>query len=436
MTLIDEVVGFIAQKDALELLRYFWYFILFDFTRYLLLDLALISYFITRHGRRGRERVVARQRLFAQRPLVTVMAPGKNEGAHIPALVESLARQTYRHVELIVVDDGSTDDTPAICRDLLAQGRIQGFFRNGVRGGKASAANLALRYSKGEYVIHLDADTHLAEDAVEKILLPFFISERVGAVAGDVRVANLKTSLASGLQAIEYMKGISVGRTVHSMLGTLRIVSGAFGAFRRDLLVRLGGWDVGPGLDGDLTMKIRKLHLDVAFEPEAICYTNVPVSFARLARQRYRRDRSLIRFRTRRHVDFLVPDRNFRLRNFVSSFENIFFNVVLDLKWWIYIVQIGLFMTAHLKLILLVNFLLYLTSASIQFLLSLALYGHTARRQEIALVWLLPLVPIYTGYFLRIVRTYAYLMEWLFKASYLDAWNPWKTSRVAHEENL
>jgi biofilm PGA synthesis N-glycosyltransferase PgaC len=436
MTLIDDVIAFISHKDAFELLKYFWYFVLFDFTRYLLLDLALISYFITRQGRARLERLEARKRLYGESPLVTVMAPGKNEGRHIPALAASLARQTYKHVELIVVDDGSTDETPAICRDLLAKGALQGFFRNDARGGKASAANLALRYSKGKYVVHLDADSHLADDALEKVLLPFYLRPNVGAVAGDIRVANLKTSLASGLQAIEYMKGIAVGRTVHSMLGTLRIVSGAFGAFRKDLLDRLGGWDVGPGLDGDLTLKLRKLHYEIVFEPEAICYTNVPEKFTQLGRQRYRWDRSLIRFRTRRHADIFRPDSNFSPRNFVSSLENVFFNVVLDVKWWIYITQIAFFMTDQLKMILVVNFLLYLTSAIVQFLLAMALYGKSLRRSELSLVWLLPLMPIYTGYFLRIVRTYAYLMEWLFKASYLDRWNPWKTSQVARQENL
>lgn len=436
MTLIDEVIAFIGQKDAFELLKYFWYFVLFDFTRYLLLDTVMISYFITRHGKARQVREEARKRLFGEFPLVTVMAPGKNEGRHIPALVASLGRQTYKHVELIVVDDGSTDDTPAICRDLLAKGMLQGFFRNDVRGGKASAANLALRYSKGQYVVHLDADSHLANDAIEKILLPFYLQRNVGAVAGDIRVANLNASLASGLQAIEYMKGIAVGRTVHSMLGTLRIVSGAFGAFRKDILDRLGGWDVGPGLDGDLTLKIRKLHYDIVFEPEAICYTNVPEKFSQLGRQRYRWDRSLVRFRIRRHADIFRPDQNFTLRNFVSSMENVFFNVVLDIKWWIYIFQIAFFMTDQIKMILVINFLLYFTSASIQFLLSLVLYGRTVRREELSLVWLLPLVPLYTGYYLRIVRTYAYLMEWLFKASFLDRWNPWKTSRVVERDNL
>ena len=434
MTLVDEVIIFITRKDAAELLKYFWYFLLFDFPRYVLLDIGIVFYFITRHGRAARTREQARKQLFTDAPLVSVIAPGKNEGRHIPALVASLGRQTYSNYELIVVDDGSSDDTPEICRRLLAAGALQAFFRNDERGGKASAANLALRYSSGQYVVHLDADSHLADDAIEKVILPFYLRRDVGAVAGDIRVANLDASLTASMQAIEYMKGISVGRTVHSMLGTLRIVSGAFGAFRKDILDRLGGWDVGPGLDGDLTVRIRKLQYDVVFEPEAVCYTNVPERIEQLARQRYRWDRSLVRFRIRRHGDIFRPDRNFRLRNFMSSLENVYFNVALDVKWWLYNSQVVFFATDQVKIILLVNFLVYFASAGIQFFLALALYGRTMRRSELGLIWMLPLVPPYICYFLRVVRTYAYLMEWLFKVSYFDRWNPWKTSRILERE--
>lgn len=436
MQWLDEIVGFVLARDALELIAVFWYFLFFDFTRYLLLDgVLLVVYMFSRRGLRA-TKALARRQLLAELPLVSVIAPGKNEGKHIPALVESLERQTYPNIEIVVVDDGSDDDTAQICRRLERAGRIDRFFRNDVRGGKASAANLALHYCRGDYVVHLDADCRLRHDSIENILLPFFWRPNVGAVAGDIRVDNIDAGFAPSLQAIEYMKGISVGRAVGSMLGILRIVSGAYGAFRRDLIDRIKGWDVGPGLDGDITLKIRKLHHEVHFEPDAVCYTNVPDSFVRLARQRYRWDKSLIRFRLRKHFDLLLPSANFRWRNFFSSAENLFFNLVLDIKWWIYIVQIVFFYTEWLPYIFTINYVLYLCASSMQFVFACVFYGSTLRRSELALAAFLPLVPIYTGLYLRLVRSYAYLMEFFFKTSYHDPWNPWKTSRVVRDQDL
>lgn len=409
---------------------------MFDFTRYVLLDLVLIPRYLWRRQRDATFHRHARRNLFSERPLVSVIAPGKNEGKHIPKLTESLAQQTYKNIEIIIVDDGSNDDTPHICRRLLAAGRIDRFIRNEVRGGKASAANTALNYVQGKYVVHLDADSHLANDAIEQILLPFYMDGRIAAVGGDIRVANNLLSFSTRLQTIEYLKSLTTGRTVSSELGILRIIAGAFGAFRTDILLRLGGWDVGPGLDGDITVKIRKLGYRVMHCPEAACYTNVPDNFRKLARQRYRWDRSMVRFRMRKHVDILLPTANFQIKNFIASAENIFYNFVLDIKWWFYIIQLSVFFPHHLAVVMVVNYGLYTLAAAIEFCMAMLLLGKSRRPVEIAMSWYLPLTPLYTGLYLRTVRTFAYIMELLHKASYSDRWNPWKVSSIAKKNKL
>lgn len=404
-----------------------------DMTRYLFLDFIVLLIYIPKRKKNRNKFEAARRRLFQQRPLVSVIVPGKNEGKHIPKLCRTLSRQTYKRMETIIVDDGSDDDTPLIGRRLQREGKITLFIRNEFRGGKASAANTALRYCKGKFVVHIDADSHLADDALEKILTPFFMDDRIGAVGGDVRVANINASMATNFQTIEYLKSITTGRTVTSELGILRIIAGAHGAFRRDVLCRLGGWDIGPGLDGDITYKIRKIGYKVVHEPFAVCYTNVPNSFRKLARQRFRWDRSLVRFRVRKHRDILLPSKNFRLRDFFASLDNIFFNLLLDLKWWIYIVQLFILGASHIEIVFLVNLVLYGCANILEFGIAVLLLGKTVRRQELKLCIYLPLVPLYTGIYLRSVRTFAYLMEFLFKASFFDKWNPWKVSRVAHD---
>ena len=361
------------------------------------------------------------------------MHPERTKGS---SYLPSLHLSSYKNIEIIIIDDGSTDETPHICRRLLADGKIDKFFRNEERGGKASAANLALRFCKGEYVVHLDADSHVNDSFVENMILPFFHKKNIGAVAGDVRVNNIHDDLSTSLQAIEYIKKIAIGRRIVSFLHLLRIVSGACGAFRKDILDRIGGWDIGPGLDGDITVKIRKLGFRIFFEPSALCYTNAPDTFTKLCRQRYRWDKSLIRFRLRKHVDVFFPTGNFRLLNFLSFVENILFNIVLNFLWWAYFLMV-LFSGQHsLIYIFPMTLLLYAIVNLFQFVVGLLLTDKDARKKLFPLIVYIPLMPIYSGIMLRIVRTYAYIAEWFFKASYKDPWNPRKVSIRAEEAGL
>ncbi|MBV1889673.1 MAG: glycosyltransferase family 2 protein [Gammaproteobacteria bacterium] len=433
--MFEEAFRFLSNLHGWQIVYYFWPFLLIDFARYVVLDIVILAWYLPKRWREKPLRLKARGQLFAERPLVSVLVPGKNEGKHLARLASSLTQQTYKNLEIIIVDDGSDDDTPIIGRALEKNGSISRFVRNEVRGGKASAANTALHYSRGKYIVHIDADSHLNNAAIETILLPFYMDSNIGAVGGDVRVANTTVGFATRLQGIEYMKVLSVGRTVSSSLNILRIIAGAHGAFRRDILQQLGGWDVGPGLDGDLSVKIRKLGLRIVHEPSAVCYTNAPVSFPRLAKQRYRWDRSMIRFRLRKHADVFRFDANFQFSNFISFVENTVFNLILNIKWWIYTIQLIILQEFALY-ILIVNYFLYLVANVASFLCACALYGNTMTRREWALMPFLPLAPFYTGLFLRIIRTFSHLMELAHRQSYRDKWNPWKVSRIAEQENL
>ena len=158
-------------------------------------------------------RTEARRQLYSEYPLVTVIIPGKDEGPNLGSLIDSLHRQTYANLEIIVIDDGSEDRTPEIGRRLEEEGRIDRFLRQRVRGGKASAANTGLRWANGKFIVHIDADSYLRDDAIEKSLIPFYMEERVGAVGGDIRSANASENLTTRAQAFEYLKTITLGRT-------------------------------------------------------------------------------------------------------------------------------------------------------------------------------------------------------------------------------
>jgi len=431
---IDEFIAFWTSAGAAKALRVFWYFFAFEVSRYVLFDFVVVLFYKgDRYMKRG-NRESAKESLWAELPFVSVIVPGKNEGKHIYKLVQSLSEQTYKNFEIIVVDDGSDDKTALIGRDMERNGLITLFLSNEVRGGKASAANLAFRYAKGKYILHLDADCSFHRDAIENILFPFYMDPQLGAVGGNLEVRDPGKNLCTSLQAIEYLKTISIGRMVTSYLGIYSIISGAFGMFRKDVLDQVKGWDIGPGLDGDITMKIRKLGYRIHFEPSAIGLTNVPNTFGKLGKQRLRWNKSIVRFRMRKHKDVFYPGEHFRFVNFFASAENIFFNVILNILWYVHISDMIINFSDLLIYILPMNLLLYTLANTLQFLV--VMIFSSDYKDKLKLVPYLPLMVFYNGYYMRIVKTIAHFREMFMWSSYNDPWNPSKSSQQAKKYHL
>ncbi|MEA3227897.1 MAG: glycosyltransferase [Campylobacterota bacterium] len=429
---LDEVIKYTTRLiESDRFFDLFWYFLIFEFTRYVSLDLVVLLKAKILSRKKKQQKEIARKSLHRNKPLISILVPGKNEGKHIPKLVQSLKKQSYKKYELIIVDDGSDDNTYKICKELENNNLIDVFISHPIRGGKASAANTALKLAKGEFIIHLDADTNMDEKGIENIILPFYLDENVGGVSGDIRVENIDESVITSCQGVEYFKTISIGRTIADELNILKIISGAYGAFRKDILDKIGGWDIGPGLDGDITIKIRKLGFRIAFANDAISYTNVPNNITKLSKQRFRWDRSLIRFRLRKHIDLIDPfNKHFEMINFFSLGDGLLYNFVFNFFWWMYLFQLLFFESpADLSYILLINYMLYLMTNTLEFLIIIAMFGDTFRYRDWKLFLFIPLMPIYQGWYLRLVRTFAHIMELLFKVSYRDSWNPWKVSK-------
>ena len=424
----DEFFGYWYSVGIWKMARVFWYFLAFELVRYVGLEFLVLIVYKINGKKRKRRWEAAKAALWADNPFISIIAPGKNEGKNIYSLVKSLNEQTYKNCEIIIVDDGSDDQTDIIGRSLEKAGLIDMFIRNEARGGKASGANLAMRYCSGKYLLHMDADCSFDHDAVENILIPFYMDERIGGVGGNVKIRESDT-LCSKLQAIEYLKSISVGRIVTSYLGIYRIISGAFGAFRMDALNQVGGWDIGPGLDGDITVKLRKSGYRIYFEHKAVCLTTGPKKFRVLWKQRSRWSRSIIRFRFRKHKDVMTPHQNFRWSDFMGFFENIFYNVILDFKWFIYFFDVAIHYSRFLEIILPFNIILYIIAGYLQ-MFAISAFSERAKEER----KLLPYVPLmvpYVALFLRTCRTMAYIREYFWKTSYKDPWNPQKSSHQA-----
>jgi cellulose synthase/poly-beta-1,6-N-acetylglucosamine synthase-like glycosyltransferase len=430
----DEFFWYWYSNGFEKVFNIFWYFFLLEAPRFLLMDFVILFVYFRRRDTMRTARENARSKFLLENPVISVIAPGKNEGKHIYKLVNSLNEQTYKNIQIVIVDDGSDDDTYTICKSLYDNGYIDVFLCNDARGGKASAANLALRYATGKFVVHLDADSSFDASAIENIIIPFYLDETVGAVGGNIKVRNYSKNICTSLQAIEYLQTISIGRMVTAYLGIYKIISGAFGAFRKDILDRIGGWDIGPGLDGDITVKIRKLGYRIEFEHTAVGLTNVPEKFKNLSNQRMRWNKSLVRFRLRKHKDVLLPGANFSFSNFFANFENIFYNLILDVVWFFYIINIVVTNVDFLAFIIPLKIMLYGTASFLQFLVILMISERW--RQEIKLIIYIPLMMIYNGYYMRIVRSMAYIKEIFFLSSYKDPWNPSKSSDKAREFGL
>ena len=433
--ILDSIVDcFTLNMRWSQLLRVYWYLFFIEFPRYYLLEVIMVVCYKFCYRSRRKDKQEARRILYIENPLVTILAPGKNEGKHIFRLVQSLRAQTYRNVEIIIVDDGSDDATRLICTDLEKDGYIDRYLRLSSRGGKASAANYGASMAHGKYIVHLDADSSLDRDALENILIPFYYDRQIKGVGGCVKVRNGGDSLCSSMQQLEYLKTIQVGRLVTSWMGIYHIISGAFGAFEKKALEQVGYWDIGPGLDGDITQKLRKAGWKVHFAEDAICMTNVPVKWYQLFKQRYRWSRSLVRFRLRKHKDILLPTKNFSFLNFMSNLENVLYDFAFNYIWVFYIFTLLFNHTEHLWEILVIGWLIRLSFSLVAF--AVILLVSERADEEWKLVRYLPFQTLYTGYFLRLTRLIAHTSELFFFTSYRDAWNPKKTSEVAQVEHL
>ena len=222
----------------------------------------------------------------ATRPLVTVLIPAFNEAKVIAVAVERILHSNYPNLDVIVIDDGSSDGTADVVRAAFAsEPRVR--LLEQPNSGKAHAVNLGLAQAPGEIIVALDADTQFMPDCIDK-LVRWFTDPTIGAVAGNAKVGNRINTLTRW-QAIEYITAQNLERRALAALGCITVVPGAVGAWRRSALEALGGF---PGRtlaeDQDLTLALQRAGHHIVFDPEAIAWTEAPQTLRGLARQRFR----------------------------------------------------------------------------------------------------------------------------------------------------
>ncbi|HEX9505411.1 MAG TPA: glycosyltransferase [Acidimicrobiia bacterium] len=281
---------------------------------------------------------------------VSILAPAYNEAPVITAAMRALLKSQFVQFEIVVVNDGSTDDTLAVLIrdfDLVEVDRVPNaaiptaairavyVSRTEARlvvvdkenGGKADSLNAGIRYARYPLFCAIDADTLLDPGALSRLVWEFQAYPETVAVGGIVRVLNgstvrdgrlveIKTpeSFVENVQVLEYLRAFLGGRIGWSRIGMLLIISGAFGLFRRELVVAAGGYDTTTvGEDAELVLRLHRYQRErgekcrISFFPDPICWTEAPASFRILARQRDRWQRGLIEMLWRHRVMFANP---------------------------------------------------------------------------------------------------------------------------------
>ncbi|MDP4114955.1 MAG: glycosyltransferase family 2 protein [Bacteroidota bacterium] len=231
-------------------------------------------------------------------PFVSIIVPVYNEEKVVKGSVESLLKLNYSNYEIIVVNDGSTDATGAVAQDLVGYqdgrfGKVKVSLINKPNGGKSRALNAGIKYSKAEIVLCMDGDSQLNEDSLV-LAVKHFANPAIGAVAGNVKVMNRK-KFFTDLQALEYIEGLNMARSAQSFLRLVNIIPGPIGLFRKQAIEQAGLYSPDTfAEDADMTLKILSAGWKIYYEPNAISYTEAPVTLQQLLKQRYRWTRGII----------------------------------------------------------------------------------------------------------------------------------------------
>jgi cellulose synthase/poly-beta-1,6-N-acetylglucosamine synthase-like glycosyltransferase len=318
------------------------------------LELAILGYFLIlntlylvfsivayvrlrQHRRRWTARNLEAVMRSSGTPAISIVAPAYNEEATLADSVRSLLLLNYPQFEVIVVSDGSTDDTLAVGarefemmrapvsypQPILTQ-PVRGAYRSLMHpdlvmidkenGGKADAINAGVNAARYPLVCVIDADSLLEEHSLSRAVLPFIEDPDTIAAGGIVRIANgcrvergrvlevkLPKSHLAMFQAVEYLRAFLAGRVAQSAINGLLIISGAFGIFKREALIEVGGFRADTiGEDMELVTRLHRAYrkagrrFRIVFQPEPTCWTEAPESLKMLGRQRNRWQRGTL----------------------------------------------------------------------------------------------------------------------------------------------
>ena len=311
------------------------YFLLLN-TLYLLF--SIVAYFqLRQHRYRWTARDLEAVMHSSGTPAISIVVPAFNEEMTLASSVQALLLLNYPQFEVIIVSDGSTDGTlevgarefeliaaPVSHAQPIPTEPVRGIYRSlahpdlvlidKANGGKADALNAGINAARYPLVCIIDADSLLEEHALSRTVLPFIEDPDTIAAGGIVRIANgcrvdhgrvTEVRLPDGhlarFQTVEYLRAFLAGRVAQSAVNGLLIVSGAFGLFKREALVEVGGFRTDAiGEDMELITRLHRYYRErrrrfrIVFQPEPTCWTEAPESLRVLGAQRNRWQRGTL----------------------------------------------------------------------------------------------------------------------------------------------
>lgn len=339
-------------------------------------------------------------------PRVSCIITCYSEGEAVRQTLETLCEQVYPgEIELIPVVDGATANhaTLEVVREFRIDRRLYPNrsikpIAKWQRGGRVSSLNAGLQEATGEVVFALDGDTSFDNNMVGA-MVRHFEDPDVPAVAGSLRVRNAWSSLITMIQALEYFLSIHTAKTGLSEWNTVNNISGAFGAFRRDFLLHIGGWDTHTAEDLDLTLRIKSYFgrrpLRIPFEPEAIGHTDAPDTFRSFFMQRLRWDGDLFFLYIRKHAHSMTP-RVLGWPNFLMTLiSGYFFQLVLPFLIVGYTLA-GLILLPTVAVLVLASIIytVYFTITLLYYLVGVLLVSERPR-EDLKLAIILPVFPVF-----------------------------------------
>ncbi|MDF2567686.1 MAG: glycosyl transferase family 2, partial [Oscillospiraceae bacterium] len=280
-------------------------------------------------------------------PAVSCIITCYNEGRDIEKTVISLTEQLYPgKIQILLVVDGASINVDTLQAAKAMESWVNRHSNRSLtvvpkwqRGGVVSSSNLALHFATGEIIIKADGDTSFDNNMVERATR-HFEDDTVVAVSGCLRVRNADKTLCAAFQAIEYFIAIHASKTALSEFNMVNNISGAFGIFRREILDLVEGWDAGTAEDLDMTIRIKnyfahaRRKVRIVFDPEAICFTDVPESFAKFLKQRIRWEGDYP-FILLKHRHSISP-RFWGWANFLGGLIGMFTHIVIPAMVFVY----------------------------------------------------------------------------------------------------
>ncbi len=271
-------VGFFIYRWLDELL---WAFIVLS-TLLVIFRIGMILFYVQRY------KVPESTETHGDMPAVTVLLPAYNEEKVIANTLNALLASDYKGVlEILVVNDGSTDKTAEVVASLAGQ-------HSGIRlinqknQGKSMAIKRGLDEASHELVVMLDADTLFEPQTISRLVLPMLQNQSVGAVAGHARVGN-RNNLITQFQALEYMYSFNLDRCAYDALSCITVVPGAVCAMRKSAVRHAGGISMDTlAEDTDLTLALHKMGYKIRYASAALAWTEAPETIKGLFKQRIR----------------------------------------------------------------------------------------------------------------------------------------------------